>query len=552
MKKEIIDLVFPDPLPSTEEIEAKYPARQLPEGAKVTRVGPSPTGYLHLGTLSAALIPERIAHQSGGVFFLRIEDTDQKRKVDGAVDIILQAFKDYGLHNDEGPVLGEGEKGAYGPYFQSQRKEIYQAYIKKWLEEDKAYLCFCTEEDNEKTHELQSKANIRPGYYGAFAKCRKLTEDEVLANLKAGKRFVVRYKSTGHYSQKVLIEDLLRGKREFPQSDLDIPIMKGDGLPTYHFAHLIDDHLMGTTIVVRGEEWMSSLPLHIQLFQSMGWKAPKYAHFPHIQKVDENGNRRKLSKRLDPEANVTYFDEKGYPKEAVIEYLLNLANSNFEDWRRQNPDKSYKDFPFSLKKMGSSGALFDFVKLDSISRDIIGRMSAQEVYDHTLEWCEKYDVPFATILKENADYMKRILDIERSNVKKVRKDITIWSDVKKENLFFFDNHFSLTTGEAYSVLKPLSVNDINKIVKEFKELYNPADDKNVWFEKIKQVATDIGFTCDMKAYKANPEAFKGNVSDVATVLRVFMTGKTQSPDLYSIMNVLGSDRVAKRLSIVEE
>ena len=379
-----------------------------------------------------------------------------------------------------------------------------------------------------------------------------MTEDEVLANLKAGKRFVVRYKSTGHYSQKVLIEDLLRGKREFPQSDLDIPIMKGDGLPTYHFAHLIDDHLMGTTIVVRGEEWMSSLPLHIQLFQSMGWKAPKYAHFPHIQKVDENGNRRKLSKRLDPEANVTYFDEKGYPKDAVIEYLLNLANSNFEDWRRQNPDKSYKDFPFSLKKMGSSGALFDFVKLDSISRDIIGRMSAQEVYDHTLEWCEKYDVPFATMMKENADYMKRILDIERSNVKKVRKDITIWSDVKKENLFFFDNHFSLTTGEAYSVLKPLSVNDINKIVKEFKELYNPADDKNVWFEKIKQVATDIGFTCDMKAYKANPEAFKGNVSDVATVLRVFMTGKTQSPDLYSIMNVLGSDRVAKRLSIVEE
>ena len=549
MKKEIIDLIFPKPLPSVEEIEAKYPRRNLPEGAVITRVGPSPTGFFHLGNLMAALLPERVAHQSSGVFILRIEDTDQKRQVEGAKELVLRTLKEYGIHNDEGPVLSGKEDGAYGPYVQSERKEIYHAYIKKWLQEDKAYLCFCSEEDNEKTHEMQTKANIRPGYYGPFAKCRKLTEDEILENLKAGKPFIVRFKSPGHYSKKIVIEDLIRGKREFPESDLDIPIMKGDGLPTYHFAHLIDDHLMGTTHVIRGEEWLSSLPLHIQLFTVAGWKAPKYAHISHVQKLDENGNRRKLSKRLDPEANVTYFDEKGYPKEALIEYLLNLGNSNFEDWRKQNPDKSYKEFQFNIKKIGSSGALFDFVKLDSISRDVVGRLSAEEVYNRALDWCEKYDVPFATIMKDNADYMKKILDIERSNVKKVRKDITIWADVKKECSFFFDNQFTLTTGEAYAMLKPLSVNEIQLIVNKFSELYNPSDDKNTWFEKIKQVATDIGFTCDMKAYKANPEAFKGNVSDVATVLRVFVTGKTQTPDLYSIMQVMGAERVSKRLSL---
>ena len=548
MKKEIIDLIFPQPLPSIEEIEAKYPPRELPPGAIVTRTAPSPTGLLHLGTLSAALLPERAAHQSGGVFILRIEDTDQKRQVEGAKDLVLRAMKDYDISNDEGPVLNAPEKGSYGPYIQSERKEIYQAYIKKWLEEDKAYLCFCTEEDNEKTHEMQSKANIRPGYYGPFAKCRKLTEEAVLENLKAGKRFIVRFKSPGHYTKKVIIEDLIRGRREFPESDLDIPIMKGDGLPTYHFAHLIDDHLMGTTHVIRGEEWLSSLPLHTMLFQVAGWRAPKYAHISHIQKLDENGNRRKLSKRLDPEANVTYFDEKGYPKLAVIEYLLNLANSNFEDWRRQNPEKSYKDFPFNIKKIGSSGALFDFVKLDSISRDIIGRMTAEEVYNYTLAWCENYDVPFALLMKENADYMKKILNIEREGVKKVRKDIVKWSDVKNEVSFFFDDQFTLTTGEAFNILKPLSINDITNILKDFVEVYKDTDTKDEWFQKVKSVAQKNGFCVDMKAYRENPEAFKGNVSDVAKVLRVFVTGKEQSPDLYAIMLVMGKNRVLKRLN----
>ena len=548
MKKEIIDLVFPNPLPTPEELEAKYPPRNLPKGAEVTRVAPSPTGFMHVGTLYGALIDERTAHLSGGIFMLRLEDTDQKREVKEAVDLILQGFHNNQITNDEGPVLGECEKGNYGPYFQSARKEIYQAFVKKLLEEDKAYLCFCTEEENARLHEMQAKANVRGGYYGPFAKCRKLTEDEVLENLKAGKKFVVRFKSLGHYTKKIILEDMVRGKREFPENDLDVVIMKCDGLPTYHFAHAVDDHLMRTTIVVRGDEWLSTWPLHSQLFDALGWKAPKYVHTPTIQKVDENGNRRKLSKRLDPEANAMSFVKNGYPKEALIEYLLNLANSNFEDWRRQNPDKSYKEFPFSIKKIGSSGALFDFVKLDSIARDTIGRMTAEQVYDNALSWCEKYDTEFASKMKENADYMKQILDIERAGAKKVRKDITTWKDVKKETSFFFDDIFTLSFDEAKELIKTISDNDIKNILKDYIEIYNHQDDKNVWFEKIKQVADKNGFCCDMKAYKANPENFKGSVADVAGVIRVFITGRTQSADLYAIMQVMGKERVINRLS----
>ena len=423
---------------------------------------------------------------------LRLEDTDQKREVKEAVDLILKGFHNSKITNDEGPVFGEGEKGSYGPYFQSARKEIYQVFVKKLLEEDKAYLCFCDENENARLHEMQAKANVRGGYYGPFAKCRKLTEDEVLENLKVGKKFVVRFKSPGHYTKKIILEDMVRGKREFPENDLDVVIMKGDGLPTYHFAHAVDDHLMRTTIAVRGDEWLSTWPLHAQLFNALGWKAPKYVHTATIQKVDENGNRRKLSKRLDPEANAMSFDENGYPWDALIEYLLNLANSNFEDWRRQNPDKSYKEFPFSIKKIGSSGALFDFVKLDSIARDTIGRMAAEEVYNEALAWCEKYDTEFALKMKENADYMKQILDIERAGAKKVRKDITTWKDVKKETSFFFDDLFALSFDEAKELIKTLSDNDIKNILKDYIEIYNPQDDKNVWFEKIKQVADKNG------------------------------------------------------------
>lgn len=546
MKKEILDLAFPKTLPDIAEIEAKYPPRQLIEGAKVTRVAPSPTGLMHIGTLWQALINERLAHQSGGVFMVRIEDTDQKRLVDEAVSLILQAFDDYGLSNDEGPVLNKSEQGAYAPYFQSARKDIYQAYIKKLLSEDKAYLCFCTEEENKQTHDTQSKANIRTGYYGSFAKCRKLLEDDVQERLKRGDKFVIRFKSNGHYTHKIIVDDVIRGKREFPENDLDIVIMKADGLPTYHFAHVIDDHLMGTTHVIRGDEWLSSYPLHIQLFQAMGWKTPKYVHTPTIQKLDEKGNRRKLSKRLDPEANVAYFSEIGYPKEAVMEYLLNLANSNFEDWRRQNPALPYTDFPFSIKKLNVSGALFDFIKLDSISRDKIGQMTAKQIYDNTLAWANIYDAAFAKRLTENADYIHAILNIEREGAKKVRKDITRWSDVKNEVAYFFDDTFMANIKD----ISAFHIEDIKGIVATFIKGYDTTDDKNVWFNKIKQIATDFGFAADMKAYKEKPQDYKGSVADVAKILRVLITGREQSPDLYAIMQVMGRDKIAKRLSSI--
>ena len=548
MKDEILNLVFKNPLPSIAEIEAKYPPRQLPEGTIVTRVGPSPTGLLHLGTLNAALIPYSLARACGGVFFLRIEDTDQKRQVAEATDVILKAFKDYDIRPDEGPLSDGTQKGAYGPYIQSQRKDIYQAYAKELLRQDKAYLCFCSEESLAQTHETQVKAKIRPGYYGPFAKCRTLSEDVVLQNLKEGKPFVVRFKSPGHYSQKIVIQDLVRGKREFPQNDLDVPILKSDGLPTYHFAHVIDDHLMGTTHVMRGEEWLSSVPLHLQLFEAMGWQAPNYVHISHILKLDEQtGNKRKISKRLDPEACVNFYDEQGYPKTAVIEYLLNLCNSNFEDWRRANPDAPYTEFKLSIQKLNSSGALFDLAKLSSICREQIGKMTAEDIYEATLKWAKNYRPDFATKLEQNKAYMIDILNIERLGAQKVRKDLTKWSDVETETSFFFDDSFAPV--DPAIALAPMPADTIKAIVNDFAQLYDPQDDKDVWFSKIKQVAEKNGFCADMKTYKANPSAFKGSVADVAKVLRVLITGKEQSPDLHAVMRVLGKPATLKRLSV---
>ena len=548
MKDEILDLVFKEPLPSIAEIEAKYPPRQLNEGEIVTRVAPSPTGLLHIGTLIAALIPYSLVRACGGIFFLRIEDTDQKRQVADATEVILKAFKDYDIHPDEGLMEDGSQKGAYGPYIQSQRKAIYQAYAKELLRQDKAYLCFCSEETLAQTHETQVKAKIRPGYYGPFAKCRSLSEEAVLQNLKEGKPFIVRFKSPGHYSQKIIVKDLVRGKREFPQNDLDIPILKSDGLPTYHFAHAVDDHLMGTTHVIRGEEWLSSVPLHLQLFEALGWQAPNYVHTSHVLKLDETtGNKRKISKRYDPESCVNFYDEQGYPKTAVLEYLLNLSNSNFEDWRRENPDASYKDFKLSIQKLNSSGALFDLTKLHSICREQIGKMTAEEIYDATLKWAKAYNKNFATKLENNKPYMIDILNIERLGAKKVRKDLIKWPDVETETAFFFEDSF--VRPDPFAALAPMPADTVKAIVKDFAELYNAEDDKDTWFSKIKQVAEKNGFCSDMKTYKANPSAYKGSVADVAKVLRIFITGKEQSPDLHAVMRVLGQQATLKRLSV---
>lgn len=548
MTPEIISLIFPNPLPTPAEIEARYPRRNLPEGAKVTRVAPSPTGFMHLGGIYAGLLSERVAHQSGGVFYLRIEDTDQKRKVDGAVELISNSLGRYGIQADEGVRPNGQDFGAYGPYTQSERKEIYQAYIKYLLEQGLAYPCFCAAEDLDIMRKIQEKTGVRPGYYGKYAKCRNLTDEQVLENLKAGKPFVIRFKSSGNYDKRMIIKDLIKGDLALPENDIDVVIMKGDGLPTYHFAHAVDDHLMGTTHVTRGDEWISSVPLHIQLFVALGWKAPKYAHFAPLQKT-ENGNKRKLSKRHDPEANIMYFWEKGYPESALIEYMFNLINASFEDWRRNNPDKDAFDFPVNFNKISNTaGALFDFVKLHSIAKEVVAKMTASQVYNAVLKWASEYNKPFADRLANNKEYVTRILNVERNIGKKSRKDIVKWEDIEGDLTYFFDDLFTTTQAEKMDLLKPLSESDIQTIANEFIAVYNPADDKDAWFAHIKAIAEKHGFATDMKAFKENPSAFKGNVSDVAKVLRVLVTGRDKTPDLYEIMQILGPEKVKSRLS----
>lgn len=544
MTPEIIARLFPNPLPSIKDIEAKYPPRQLPEGAKVTRVAPSPTGYMHMGSIYQALLADRIAHQSGGVFFVRIEDTDQKRKVDGAMDLIINSLDRYGIHMDEGVRADGTQVGDYASYIQSERKNIYQAYAKDLLERGLAYPCFATPQDLDLMRKVQEKNGVRPGYYGKYAKYRNLSDDEVLAKLNAGEPWVLRFKSPGDYEKRLTVKDLIKGDISMPENDIDIVIIKSDGLPTYHFAHAVDDHLMGTTHVTRGDEWISSVPLHIQLFVALGWKAPKYGHLATLQKID-NGNKRKLSKRHDPEASITYFWEKGYPEVALIEYLMNIINANFEDWRKTNPDKSVFDFPVNFNKVSNvGGALFDFVKLNSIAKDVVARMSAEQVYDAVLNWAKAYDIDFAKRMESNRDYVIAIFNIERNIGHKSRKDLIKWEDAQKDMTYFFDDLF-----ESHpELLSDFDASDVKKIASDFAALYDVADDKDAWFAKVRQVAEQNGFTTDMKAYKANPSAFKGNVSDVAKVLRVLITGRDQSPDLFAIMQILGTQKVMDRLN----
>ncbi len=546
MTPEIIDLLFPNPLPSVAEIEAKYPSRQLEAGQKVTRVAPSPTGFMHVGGIYAALMSERVAHQSGGVFYLRVEDTDQKRKVDGATKVISNSLSRYGIFADEGVDEDGNSYGPYGSYTQSERKEIYQAYAKKLLEEGQAYPCFCVTEDLDLMRKIQEKQSMRPGYYGRFAKCRTLSDDEILAKLKAGEPWVLRFKSPGNNEKRMLIKDLLKGDINMPENDLDIVILKGDGLPTYHFAHAVDDHLMGTTHVIRGDEWVSSVPLHIQLFVALGWKAPKYGHYATLQKLD-NGNKRKLSKRHDPEANIVYFWEKGYPEKALIEYLLNLINASFEDWRNKNPDKDAFEYPMSFNKISNTaGALFDFQKLHSISKEVVARMTADEVYVAVLNWAKEYNAPFAEKLQNNKDYVTAILNIERNIGKKSRKDLIKWEDVEADMSYFFADWVRPDLGEFKDEL-PLNPDEMRQIGVDFKAVYNKNDDKDTWFKKIQEIAEKHGFATDTKSYKASPESYKGSIIDVANVLRVLVTGRTKSPDLYQIMQIMSDELLSSRL-----
>lgn len=540
--KELSDLIFPD-AKSISYYEEKYPERNLPEGAIVTRVAPSPTGFVHIGTLYQALVAKKLAEQTDGVFFLRVEDTDQKRKIENGTLEIVTGFSSYGIEPDEGMISENEEKGNYGPYKQSLRKEIYQAYAKYLIEQGKAYPCFCAPEEVEEIREKQEAAKIRPGYYGVWAKCRNLTVEEAIKKIKNGEKYIIRFKSPGREDRKIKHHDIIKGNVDFPENDQDIVIIKADGLPTYHFAHAIDDHLMRTTHVIRGDEWLSSVPLHLQLFHELGFKAPKYAHIAPIMKNDE-GNKRKLSKRKDPEAAVSYYAKEGIPDIAVKEYLLNIANSTFENWRRANPDKSMNEFKLQLSKMSVSGALFDIVKLLDVSKTVISKMTAEEVYKNTLTWAKKYDTELENLLKDKT-YALKVLGIERGN-KKPRRDIAKWSDVKENIEYMYVDKFD----ETVKKYEFQNINEIEKIKEILKlyliEYYNAEDDKQEWFDKIKQLAGRLGYAKEVKEYKKNPDNYPGHVGDVSMVLRVALTGRQNTPDMYEIMKILGKEEMERR------
>lgn len=541
--KELANLIFPD-AKDISYYEEKYPERDLPEGAIVTRFAPSPTGYVHIGGLYQSLVAKMSAKKTGGVFFLRIEDTDQKRKVENGVTDIVNSLKIFDMAPDEGMISETEWTGDYGPYIQSERKEIYQAYAKYMIEQGKAYPCFCTPEQEEERNKLQLDAKIRPGYYGVWAKCRNLTLDEMAEKIKAGVPYVIRFKSTGREDRKIQISDGIKGKITFPEYDIDIVIIKSDGLPTYHFAHMVDDHLMRTTHVIRGDEWLPSVPLHVQLFKEAGFKAPKYCHISPMMKND-NGNKRKLSKRKDPEAAVSYYDELGVPPDAVKEYLLNIANSTFENWRRQNKDANIEDFDFHLNKMSVSGALFDMVKLFDVAKIVISRYSAEKVYNDSYAWAKKYDEELVKLL-ENKDYALKVLGIERGNAKP-RKDIAKWSDLKENISYMYNEEFDKITEFDFGKVTDKEL--ANKISKLYSEKYfDINDDKQTWFDKMKDLAEEVGFAREVKEWKAEPEKWPGHVGDISSVIRAKLTGRLNTPDLYEIIKVLGKDEVLRRLT----
>ena len=540
--KELADLIFPN-VKEINYYEEKYPERNLEEGAIVTRYAPSPTGMMHIGGLYQALIAKMVSKKTNGVFFVRIEDTDQKREVENGISNIVNALKDFDIMPDEGIISETEEIGKYGPYKQSLRKDIYQSYAKYLLEQGKAYPCFATAEELDEMRAKQEAAKVRTGYYGVWAKYRNLSLDEMAEKINAGVPYIIRFKSPGREDRKIKHKDLIKGNVDFPENDQDVVIIKSDGLPTYHFAHAVDDHLMHTTHVIRGDEWLSSVPLHLQLFQELGFKAPKYAHISPIMKND-NGNKRKLSKRKDPEAATSYYEEIGIPSLAVKEYLLNIANSTFENWRRQNKDAEIEKFDFKLNKMSVSGALFDMVKLQDVSKIVISKMTAKEVYEKSLEWANRHDEELAKML-EDKEYSLKVLGIERGNTKP-RKDIAKWSDVKENIIYMYDDKF-LNEEQNYPYQVINDQNDINKILDLYIEkYYNPEDDKQTWFNKIKELAGEMGYAEEVKEFKANPEMYKAHVGDVSTVLRIALTGRTNTPDMYEIMEVLGKTSMTKR------
>ncbi len=532
-------LLFPNVTETPEEVEARFPKRQVPEGAVITRMAPSPTGFVHLGNLVQGMISERMAHQSGGVLFLRVEDTDAKREVPGAVEVLISSLKHYHINFDEGATI-DGDSGDYGPYRQRQRAAIYHVFAKKLVSEGKAYPCFCTEEELSALREQQEANKETTGYYGKYAIWRDRPLEEIKQQLDAGNPWVLRFKSMGSIENQFKFDDLVKGKLTITENNVDHVLLKSDGIPTYHFAHAVDDHLMQTTHVVRGDEWLPSLPFHIQLFQALGFKLPKYVHIGPLMKMDGT-SKRKLSKRKDPELALTYYKAEGFPVQAMREYLMTVLNSNFEDWRRANPDADIETFKFSPKKLNPAGSLFDYAKLVDVSKNVISRMSAEEVYGLLTAWAEEFDSDFAQKLKADPDFATRILTIGRGG-KKPRKDMATWQEAKPYMGFFYDEYL-----EAPCFDEKFDKAVIRSALTKFLERFNFQDDANTWFDKVKEITTELGFTTDMKAYKADPSAYPGTVADISTFLRLAVTGKTNSPDLYTVMQILGYDATVSRI-----
>ena len=538
----LAELLFPNITKTPEDYEKEYPPRDLPEGAMVTRMAPSPTGFIHLGNLYGALADERLAHTTGGVCFLRIEDTDEKREVEGAVPVLLDTLSYFGISFDEG-ANKDGESGAYGPYTQSKRAEIYQAMVKHLIRQGKAYPCFMTEEELDEIREEQKAAKLDPGIYGSYARHRDLTYEEVEARIKAEEEFVIRFRSNGDASKYFKASDAIRGTISMPENVQDVVILKKTGLPTYHFAHVVDDHLMRTTHVVRGEEWMASVPIHVQLFEAMGWPVPVFCHNTVLMKIDEEtGQKRKLSKRKDPELSLEYYKKQGYFPEAVREYLMTILNSDYEEWRIANPDADYRTFAFSPSKMSDSGTLFDLNKLNDVSKDVLARKSAEEIYDFMTGWAEEYHPDLYRLFTENKDMLLKVFDIDRGG-EKPRKDLVYAEQIFEFIKYLFDDHFVYESEWPAEV----SAEDRREILRRYIEGYDPADDNQAWFEKIRGITADMGYAVKPKDFKKNPDMYKGHVGHVSGVIRIAVTGRASSPDLWTVQQIMGPDMVRSRI-----
>lgn len=542
---DLAEYIFPDVKETIEDLEKRFPKRNLGEGALVVRFAPSPTGFLHLGSLFTSLINSKIAKDTKGVFYVRLEDTDTKREISGSAKELIDQLSYFDIIPDEG-YLGDKEKGNYGPYQQSHRADIYKICIKELMKQGRAYPCFCTSKELEEIREVQEANKEIPGYYGGYAVYRNTTPEEALEKIKAGTPYVIRFRSLGNHLNKIVIHDLIRGDIAIAENDLDVVIMKSDGLPTYHFAHAVDDHFMRTTTVIRGEEWIASAPIHVDLFNALGFPLVDYAHLPVIMKLD-NGNKRKLSKRKDPEASVALFIEKGFPKEALEAYLMSIANSNFEEWTTENKTFDISKFPFSFEKMSLDGVLFDQDKLNYFSKEIIASWKAEEVYERLLEWSKEFDKVLYEHIKDTKEFSTAILNIERGG-EKARKDFTSYSDVYPAIKFFFNDEYENIVKDGYPFNDFMEPGLIKEVLVDFMESNDYSLPNDLWFNTVKELGVRHKFAESNKVFKQNKDAYNGHVGDVAEMIRVAVTGSKNSPNLHSVLTILGKEEVNRRIN----